>query len=67
MTTFRDTRFAYDSSSNVEYIGQHPMENVDENDEGWLITKFTYSGSDPTRSQGPIKGAWGNRKNLDWG
>ena len=63
---YRDTRYDYDSSDNIEYIGKHPMTNVDENDDGWVITKLIYSGSNVVRKQGPIKGAWGNRKNLGW-
>lgn len=54
----------YDADdSQPTYIGLHKSLNAPDADSGWLIYKFTYSGSNVTRIQ-RVTGAWVNRTTL---
>lgn len=63
---WRQKRFAYDVSGNIEYIGFHPDSDYTSAQGGWAIWKHTYTGSNLTLIEGPLTGAWDNRALLDW-
>ena len=49
-----------------DYLGCHYSPNASEDDVGWAIWQFTWTGTDCTDIQGPITGSWTNRATLDW-
>jgi hypothetical protein len=48
------------------YTGGHTLMTADVNDPNWIIYKYTYSGDDLIKEQGPLIGVWRNRENLEW-
>ena len=62
---WRDQRFEY-SSSNIVYKGVHELHNAATTDTGWQVWKYTWTGDDLTRVEGPLSGAWDSRASLDW-
>jgi hypothetical protein len=57
--TIKRRKFDY-SGSDIIYVGEHAQLNPDEDDNDWILRKFTYDGSDITDEQ--IKeGSWTNR------
>jgi hypothetical protein len=63
---WRQKRFAYDVSDNLEYLGFHWKENVETSEETWAVWKMTYTGDNITLIEGPLTGSWDNRATLDW-
>ena len=63
---WRRKLFAYDASSNLEYIGCNAERDAATSDDTWAVWKFTYTGSDLTQIEGPITGIYDNRATLDW-
>lgn len=59
---FAEVRFDADDSAPI-YIGKNPTLGAATSDEGWLIYKFTYSGSNVTRIQ-KARGKWDERAGL---
>ena len=62
---WRDKRMEF-TSGNLIYKGTHRQNKADTADTLWAITKYTWTGTDLTRIQGPLPGAWDNRESLDW-
>ena len=65
-TGYRDVRYAY-TGSKIEYMGLHDTHDEDTSDTEWLVWKYTYSGNNVVRVEGPLEGAWDNRESLGWG
>ena len=64
---WRQKKFAYDVSDNLEYIGCHAVGDALTSDSNWAVWKFTYDGSDNlTDIEGPITGIYDDRATLDW-
>ena len=63
---WKDKRLAFDGSNNLIYLGVTRTLNVGTSDLHWWIYKFTWSGSNLARIQGPIEGSWDNRADLGW-
>ena len=55
------------SDGDLIYLGKHHIHRAATNDSGWSISKFTWSGGNIIRDEGPLKGAWDNRASLNWG
>ena len=64
-TYWRDVRMEY-SDGNIAYKGTHRQNNAGTDETTWVITKYTWSGSDIVRIQGPLLGSWDNRASLGW-
>jgi hypothetical protein len=60
-----DTRMEY-SSNDIIYKGIHATHKAATSNASWLIWKYTWSGDDLTRIEGPLEGAWDNRGSLAW-
>jgi hypothetical protein len=58
------TKIEY-SSNNPIYKGYHLITNASVDDPNWIITKFTYDGTDITDIQ-ISEGSWTNRATLGW-
>lgn len=63
---WKQKRFDYDGSGNVEYIGFHYVPQAPVTDDKWEIWKLTYTGSDITLIEGPKTGDWDSNDSLDW-
>lgn len=63
---WRQKKFAYDASGNLEYIGFHYDGDATTANEEWAVWKFSYTGDDLTSIEGPLTGAWDNRATLAW-
>lgn len=63
---WNDRRFDY-TSGDLDYIGKHKKHNALTSDTQWVIIKYTWSGSNCTRIEGPLIGAWDDRASLSWG
>ena len=64
---WHDQRFDYAGGSNLIYRGVHEMHDMSTANEDWEIWKYTYSGSDIIRIEGPLRGSWDGRAALVWG
>ena len=62
----KDLRIAWDSDSNPIYIGETEENLETEGDDVWYIKKISWTGGNPVRVQGPLKGNWTDRSSLDW-
>jgi hypothetical protein len=60
-----DTRMEY-SAGNIIYKGIHATHKALTSNASWLIWKYTWTGDDLTRIEGPLEGSWDNRATLDW-
>jgi len=60
------TLFAYDGNGDLIYMGYAQRDTATSDEEGWLIKKFTYSGSDVISIQTSEIGAWDDRTDLDY-
>ncbi len=58
----KDIRFDPDNSA-PDYIGINQETDASDDNNGWVIYKFTYSGGNVTRIQ-KVRGAWGDRATL---
>ena len=63
---WHDTRYDF-TGNNPIYIGKHTTHDVATSDTGWFIWKFSWSGNNPTRKEGPLVGSWDGRAGLGWG
>lgn len=52
-------------SSTPTYIGTHTNPDATEGQSGWVIWKFTYSGTNKTAGE-KRTGSWTNRASLGW-
>ena len=62
---WNETRFDF-TTGDLDYLGKHEMAGAATSDDGWLIWKFAWSSSLPTKIQGPLTGSWDNRASLLW-
>lgn len=61
-----DGRTKFDFSGDMPiYIGNHIVVTADGSETGWQITKFTWSGDNPTDIQTQY-GVWDDRATLSW-
>lgn len=63
---WKQKRFAYDGSGNIEYIGFHDKHSAETSDKRWVVWKLTYTGDDITLIEGPLTDIWDNHAALDW-
>ena len=63
---WKQYRFEYDGSDNIEYIGTHYNPKAPVTDPNWEIWKLTYTGSNITLREGPMTGDWDSNDSLDW-
>ena len=49
------------------FKGIHPTHKALTSDTHWFIWKFSYSGGNMVRQEGPLEGSWDNRAGLGWG
>ncbi len=63
---FPDIRLEY-TSNLIDYRGVHITHDAATDDEEWEVWKYTWSGNDCVRIEGPLIGAWDDRATLDWG
>jgi hypothetical protein len=63
---FLDQRFDW-TSGDLDYRGVHEKHNAATTDTGWIIWKYSYTGDNVVRIEGPLEGAWDSRTGLDWG
>ena len=61
-----DTRMEY-SSGDIIYKGIHATHKAAASNASWLIWKYTWTGDDLTRIEGPLEGTWDGRAGLAWG
>lgn len=61
-----DTRMEY-SGENIIYKGIHATHDAVTSNTSWLVWKFTWSGGNLIRIEGPLEGSWDNRASLGWG
>lgn len=64
-TYWHDIRLEY-SSGDLIYKGYHIDHKAATDSATWFIWKFTWSGTDITRKEGPIIGSWDGRAALSW-
>ena len=60
-----DTRFEY-VSGNLTYKGIHATHKAATSDTAWLIWKYSWSGGNLVRIEGPLEGSWDGRAALAW-
>lgn len=63
---FDDCRYAYDESNNMIYMGYNLVHKAPTDAATWFVWKFSYTGSNLVRKEGPLEGSWDNRASLDW-
>lgn len=62
---FKDKRWDY-TSGNLDYRGFHFEHKADTSATDWEIWKYTWLNSRMVREEGPLKGSWDGRADLDW-
>ena len=62
---WKEQRYEF-SGNNPIYKGLHTTIGAATSNTNWYIWKFTFTGNNPTRIQGPIVGSWDNRASLGW-
>ena len=63
---WRDKRLEY-VTNNLIYMGVNYFHDADTSNTDWEIWKYTWDGTDLTRIEGPLPGAWDDRATLSWG
>ena len=63
---WKDQRFDY-GSGDLDYKGIHFMHDAGGTDESWHIWKYSWSGGNLVRIEGPLVGTWTGRAALGWG
>ncbi|MFX0194527.1 MAG: hypothetical protein ACFFCW_00270 [Candidatus Hodarchaeota archaeon] len=63
---WKQKRFYYDGSNNIEYLCFHYIGDAPTTDSNWSIWKITYTGSNITLIEGPLLGICDNRATLGW-
>jgi hypothetical protein len=64
---WHDVRMEYGATGLLTYRAVHEMHDVAITDPDWEVWKYTYSGSDIVRIEGPLHGSWDGRALLEWG
>ena len=54
------------TTGDLDYLGKNAQAGASTADEDWVIWKYNWSSSLPTRIQGPLTGSWDNRATLGW-
>ena len=54
------------TSGSLDYKGINMKEDALLDDPGWYIWHFVWTSSKLTDIQGPKRGSWNERANLDW-
>lgn len=62
----QDQRLDWDSSGNLIYMGQNSVAGAAAADTEWRVSKFTWTGANLTRIEGPLVGSWTGRAALSW-
>lgn len=62
---WRDKKFDY-TSGELDYKGFSLTPNASTSEAIWWIWKYTYTGTNIIREQGPEYGSWDGRAALDW-
>jgi hypothetical protein len=60
-----DQRMDY-TTGDLDYRGVSKIHKADVGDDVWWIWKYTWSGSNCERIEGPLIGNWTGRAALDW-
>jgi hypothetical protein len=63
---WRDVRMEF-SPDGLIYRGANYFHNAETSDTNWEIWKYSHSGGNMVRIEGPLPGSWDNRATLDWG
>jgi len=63
---WKDLRLDW-TSGDLDYKGLNTDHDAATDAATWYIWKFTWSGSNPTRIEGPLVGTWDGRAALGWG
>ena len=63
---WKDRRYEY-SAGNLIYKGTNTTHKAATTAETWYVWKYTWSGDDMVRCEGPLTGQWDNRASLSWG
>lgn len=64
---WKDKRFDW-TSGDLDYMGLSTTHKASTSaGDLWWIFKFTWSGGNPTRIEGPLNGNWDDRASLSWG
>ena len=64
---WKEKRFYYDGSGNLQYICKHHEHKAATSRSDWAVWKLTWSGNDIATMEGPIMGICDNRASLAWG
>ena len=62
---FPRCKLEYDVSDQIIYKGTHYVHGAADGHSKWMITKFTYTGTNLTDIQ-QLEGSWTDRATLDW-
>ena len=62
---WKEKQIAY-TSNLPDYVGCHYIKGAADGDTKWEIWKFSWTGVDCTRIEGPLTGSWTGRAALDW-
>ena len=62
---WKDARYEW-SSGDLIYKGLHTTHKAATSDTNWYVWKFTWSGSDLERKEGPLTGSWDGKAALAW-
>ena len=62
---WKDRRYEYSGESLI-YKGLNVVHKAETTAETWYIWKYTWSGDNMTRCEGPLTGQWDNRASLAW-
>jgi len=61
---FPQSKFEY-SSNTIVYTGTHYVHGAATSHPKWMVTKYTYDGTDLTDIE-QLEGAWDDRATLEW-
>ena len=64
---WHDVRMAYDEANLLIYKGVHETHDSAITNADWEVWKYTYSGTNCVRIEGPLRGTWDGRAALDLG
>jgi hypothetical protein len=62
---WKDQRYDY-TSGNLDYKGVNETHKAATDSSTWEISKYTWTGSNITRIEGPLTGSWDGRAALAW-
>lgn len=65
MPLWKETRLDFTSGS-LDYRGLNANHGAATSLETWQVWKFTWSGGNLVRIEGPLQGSWDGRADLSW-